>query len=157
VKSLVNRLLVIYYSVGGNTKRMAEEIRKGAEKEGVFVEIKRVEDCSLNDLDMADGIVIGSPTYFSNIAWQLKKLIDESIELYRKDHKLKDKVGGCFTSSGTQGDGENCIRMMELAFGLHHRLKMIPGIISMSGEADEVISETCQLYGKDIAKKIRVL
>ncbi len=40
------------------------------------MEVKRVEECRLNDLAEADGIVIGSPTYFSNVAWQVKKLID---------------------------------------------------------------------------------
>ena len=90
----------------GSTKRMAEEIGKGAERTGVNVELKRVEECRLNDLVEADGIVIGSPTYFSNVAWQVKKLIDESITLYRRG-QLRDKVGGCFTSAGTRRDGKN--------------------------------------------------
>ena len=81
---------------------MAEEIGKGAERLGAKVETKKVKECRLSDLFEADGIVIGSPTYFSNVAWQVKKLIDESMDLYRKDHSLKDKVGGCFTSSGTR-------------------------------------------------------
>jgi len=66
----------------GKTERMAEEIGQGARNFGVSVEIKRVEKCSLNNLAEADGIIIGSPTYFSNVAWQVKKLIDESIGLY---------------------------------------------------------------------------
>lgn len=147
------RLLIMYYTAAGNTKRMAEEIGKGAERIGVNVELKRVEECRLSDLAEADGIVIGSPTYFSNIAWQVKKLIDESITLYRKG-QLKDKVGGCFTSAGTRRDGKDCIRMLELAFGLHHRLKMIPGIIRASGDSEEDASRMCQQYGADVARRI---
>jgi NAD(P)H dehydrogenase (quinone) len=147
------RLLIIYYTAAGNTKRMAEEIGKGAERQGVNVELKRVEECRLNDLAEADGIVIGSPTYFSNVAWQVKKLIDESITLYRKG-QLRDKVGGCFTSAGTRRDGKDCIRMLELAFGLHHKLKMISGIIRASGDNEEEASRMCQQYGADIAKRI---
>ena len=113
------RLLIIYYSGTGNTRRMAEEISKGAEQLGIDVEVKRAEDCRLDDLVKADGIIIGSPTYFSNVAWQVKRLIDESIVLYR-GRQLRGKVGGCFTSSGTRRDGKDCIRMLELAFGLHH-------------------------------------
>ena len=97
------RLLIVYYSGTGNTRRMAEEISKGAKQLGIDVDVKRVEDCSVEDLVEADGIVIGSPTYFSNVAWQVKKLIDESISLYR-GRQLKGKVGGCFTSSGTRRD-----------------------------------------------------
>ena len=147
------RLLIIYYTVAGNTKRMAEEIGKGAELIGVSVELKRVEECRLNDLVEADGIVIGSPTYFSNVAWQVKELIDESITLYRRG-QLKDKVGGCFTSAGTRRDGRDCIRMLELAFGLHHRLKMIPGIIRASGDSEEEASRMCRQYGADVARRI---
>lgn len=143
----------MYYTAAGNTKRMAEEIGKGAERIGVNVELKRVKECRLSDLAEADGIVIGSPTYFSNVAWQVKKLIDKSITLYRKE-QLKDKVGGCFTSAGTRRDGKDCIRMLELAFGLHHRLKMIPGIIRASGDSEEEASRMCQQYGADVARRI---
>jgi len=151
---MAKRLLIIYYSEKGGTKRMAEEIEKGAEKLGVKADVKRVEECTLDDLAEADGIAIGSPTYFSNVAWQVKKLIDESIALYRKDHQLRDKVGGCFTSSGTRKDGMDCVRMLELAFGLHHRMKMVNGIVKASGDREEEVVKTCQEYGTEIAKKI---
>ena len=148
------RLLIIYYSGTGNTKRMAEEIGEGAKRLEVEVDVKRVEDCSLSDLVEADGIIVGSPTYFSNVAWQVKKLIDESISLYRENRKLMGKVGGCFTSSGTRRDGEDCIKMLELAFGFHHKVKMQPGIIRVSGDRDEDVSKMCRQYGMEIAKKI---
>jgi len=154
VKRLAKRLLIAYYTGTGNTKRMADAIGKGAERLGVTVEVKRVEECSLSDLAEADGIVIGSPTYFSNVAWQVKKLIDESIALYRGGHQLRDKVGGCFTSSGTRRDGKDCIRMLELALGLHHRLKMVPGIIRVSGDREEEVAQRCQKYGTEIARQI---
>lgn len=147
------RLLVTYYSGTGNTKRMAEEIGKGAARLGVKVDVKNVEECGLDDLAEADGIVIGAPTYFSNMAWQVKKLIDESITLYRRERQLRDKVGGCFTSSGTRRDGKDCIKMLELAFGLHHRMKMIPRIIRASGDRDEEVSKMCQQYGMLIARQ----
>lgn len=133
---------------------MAEKIGEGAERLGVEVEVKRMEECSLDDLAEADGVVIGSPTYFSNVAWQVKKLIDESIALYRKGRQLRDKVGGCFTSSGTRRDGKDCIRMLELAFGLHHKMKMTPGIIRTSGDGEDKLSKMCQQYGMKVARQI---
>ena len=146
-------LLIIYYSETDNTKKMAEEICKGAKRPGVNVELKRVEECRLNDLVEADGIVIGSPTFFSNVAWQVKKLIDESIILYRKE-QLKGRVGGCFTSAGTHRDGKSCLRMLELAFGLHHEMKVIPGILKAEGDNEEETSAMCQKYGAELAKQI---
>jgi len=148
------RLLVVYYTGTGNTKKMAEEISKGAEQLGVNVQIKSVEECELSDLAEADGIVMGSPTYFSNVAWQVKKLIDESITLYRKGHELRGKVGGCFTSAGTRRDGKECVRMLELTLGFHHKLKMVGGIIRESGDKEKEVSKICQEYGMKIAKQI---
>jgi NAD(P)H dehydrogenase (quinone) len=133
---------------------MAEEIGEGAEQLGVEVEVKGIEECRLDDLVEADGIVIGSPTYFSNVAWPVKRLIDESIALYRKGRQLKDKVGGCFTSSGTRSDGEDCIRMLELAFGLHHQMEMTPGVIRASGDGEDKVSQMCRQYGMKVARQI---
>jgi NAD(P)H dehydrogenase (quinone) len=148
------RLLIVYFSEGGSTERMAEEIREGAERSGVQTEVMNVEKCKLSDLIEADGIVVGSPTYFSNVAWQIKKFIDESIELYRKEYALRDKVGGCFTSAGTRRDGKDCIRMLELTFAFHHKMKIVPGIISTSGDEEAQVSRVCQRYGEAIAKQI---
>ena len=148
------QLLVIYYTGTGSTKRMAEEIAHGAEGLGVAVKVKEIDYCKLNDLAEVDGVVVGSPTYFSNVAWQVKKLIDESIALYRRGRRLRDKIGGCFTSSGTRRDGEDCIRMLELTLGLHHKLKMVPGIIRASGDSREDVSKMCREYGMRIAKEI---
>ncbi len=150
----IKRLLVAYYSGRGSTQAMAEEISKGAQQVGVKVELKSIEDCRVDDLVKVDGIVIGSPTYFSNVAWQIKRLIDESITLYSKGHLLEGKFGGCFTSAGTKRDGKDCIRMLELAFGFHHRMKMTPGIVRASGDAKEKTSQMCQQYGREIAKLI---
>lgn len=148
------QLLIIYYSGTGNTRRMAEEIAHGAKGLDVAVKVKEIEYCNLNDLAKVDGIVVGSPTYFSNVAWQIKKFIDESIVLYRRGRRLRDKIGGCFTSSGTRRDGEDCIRMLELAFGLHHKLKMLPGIIRASGDRMEDVSKMCREYGMKISEEI---
>jgi multimeric flavodoxin WrbA len=115
--------------------------------------VKKVEECALSDLAEVNGIAVGSPTYFSNVAWQIKKLIDESIAFYG-NQQLRDKIGGCFTSAGTRRDGKECIRMLELTFGFHHKLKMVPGIIRASGDGEQQVSETCHKYGMEIARQI---
>ena len=66
-------LLIIYYSNTGKTEKMASQIAKGAENAGVNAILKKVEDCTHNDLAEADGIAVGSPTYYSNIAWPIKR------------------------------------------------------------------------------------
>ena len=145
-------MLIAYYTRTDSTKRMAEEIGEGAERLGVKARMKRVEECTLNDLVEADGIVIGSPTYFGNVAWQVKKLIDESHPLYKR-HQLELKVGGCFTSSGLLRDAKDCIRMLEVALAMH-KMKVISGIIRTPSDREEDVSQMCQQYGMEIAKEI---
>jgi len=148
------QLLITFYSGAGNTKRMAEEIAQGAERVGITVKVKKVEDCWISELAEADGIVVGSPTYFSNVAWQVKKLIDESITLYRADRQLRAKVGGCFPSAGTRRDGEEGLRLLERAFGFHHQLRMVSGILQASGDSIAAVSKMCRDYGVRIIKEI---
>ena len=63
------KLLITYYSGSGKTEKMAEEICRGASGLGISVELKRGGKCGLDNLTEAHGIIIGSPTYFNNVAW----------------------------------------------------------------------------------------
>jgi NAD(P)H dehydrogenase (quinone) len=152
VNDMTKQLLIIYYTGTGKTQWMAQTIADGAREQGISVTVLPVEDCTIEDLRHPDGIVIGSPTYFSNMAWQVKKLVDESITLYRRDHLLQGKVAGCFTSSGTRPDGEDCIKTIEVAFGHHHKMKMLEGIVRVSNDPNTKIERLCKNYGRRIAK-----
>ena len=154
VNDMTKQLLIIYYTGTGKTQWMAQTIADGAREQGISVKVLPVEDCTMEDLEMADGIVVGSPTYFSNMAWQVKKLVDESISLYRRDHLLQGKVAGCFTSSGTRTDGDDCIKTLEVAFGHHHRMKMLEGIVRVSNDPNPKIERLCKNYGRRIAKTL---
>ena len=117
---------------------MASQIARGAEAMGSNAILKKVEDCTLEDLAKADGLAVGSPTYYSNISWPMKKLLDETIlAFYTKGHSLRNKVCGCFTSTGAYKDGKECLRMLELAFGNALKMKIIPGIILESKDVDD--------------------
>jgi len=147
-------LLIAYYTGSGNTERMARAIAEGAEAGGVQVSAKRVEECELADVVQADGLALGSPTYFSNVAWQVKKLIDESIELY-SGKELKGKVAGVFTSSGTQRDAHDCLKMLEIALGFHHQMSLVePGLICLSGQPEDETRAECQEYGRRLAAEL---
>ena len=109
-------VLILYYSGNGNTQRMAKGIAKGISSSSTNVRVENVEKFDPALLPDYDAIVVGSPTYFSNMAWQVKKMIDESIVHYRGG-KLKGKVAGVFTSAGTRHDGKDCLETLEVALG----------------------------------------
>jgi NAD(P)H dehydrogenase (quinone) len=100
-----------------------------------------------------DSIVLGSPTYFSNMAWQVKKVVDESIVHYGGG-RLKGKVAGIFTSAGTMKDGRDCLKMLEVALGYHHGMKVTEGFLRVDGESDKEVKKRCQEYGKKLVREI---
>lgn len=98
------KVLILYYSGSGNTKKIAKAIAKAMKSSAISVTVEDTGKFDISSLPNYDSIVLGSPTYFSNVAWQVKKVIDESIVHYGGD-KLKGKVAGIFTSAGTSRDG----------------------------------------------------
>jgi NAD(P)H dehydrogenase (quinone) len=96
------KILVIYYSQGGNTKKMAESVLEGIRKEGIEAVIKNVEDVKVDELLDYAGIVIGSPTYYGTMAYQIKKLLDDSVKFHGS---LDGKIGAAFSSSANIGGG----------------------------------------------------
>ena len=97
------KILVVYDSKTGNTEAMALAVAKGAEMAGdIEVTVKKAEETKNSDLLAADGIIMGSPTYFGQMSAKLKALIDESVKVHKK---LTGKVGGAFTSSGGTASG----------------------------------------------------
>ncbi|MCM8799637.1 MAG: flavodoxin domain-containing protein [Candidatus Omnitrophica bacterium] len=96
------KAVVIYYSRTGTTKAMAELISKGIREEGLEVDLKKVEDIKPQELLDYDAIVIGSPTYYGTMAYQIKKLLDDSVKFHGS---LDGKVGAAFSSSANIGGG----------------------------------------------------
>jgi len=153
--TLPKTLLIIYYSNSGKTEKMAFEIAKGAEKTGVNVTLKKTEECTSADLIKADGLAVGTPTYYSNISWPMKKLLDEKIlAFYAEGHSLRNKVCGCFTSTGAYNDGVECLRMLELAFGSALKMRMVSGIILESKDVDEANFAVCYNFGQKLAQEL---
>jgi len=146
------KVLILYYSGSGNTKRMAKAIAEAMKSSAIDVTLEDAGKFDISLLPKYDGIVLGSPTYFSNVAWQVKKVIDESIVHY-SGNKLKGKVAGIFTSAGTSRDGKDCLKMLEVALGFHHGMKVVQGIIRVDGEGDKEVEKRCQEYGERLVKE----
>ena len=97
------RIIIIYDSVTGNTEKMARFIAEGVKRiSGVEVETKTADEVDFKDLQMYDGIIVGSPTYYGLMSGKVKTLFDESEKIHGK---LEGKVGAAFTSSGGIASG----------------------------------------------------
>jgi NAD(P)H dehydrogenase (quinone) len=99
----MGKVLIVYDSETGNTEKMALAVAEGVkEVKGVDVTVKKVEQASLDDLCRAEGIIMGSPTYYGQMSGKLKMFIDSSEKIHGK---LEGKVGAAFTSSGGTATG----------------------------------------------------
>jgi NAD(P)H dehydrogenase (quinone) len=97
------RIVVLYDSLSGNTEKMAFAVAEGIKQfDNVDAVVKKVEKASLDDLCSADGIIMGSPTYYGQMSGKLKAFIDSSVKIHGK---LEGKVGAAFTSAGGTATG----------------------------------------------------
>ena len=106
------RILVTYLSITGNTRAMAAAVVEGVQSvPNVECIVKPVAEISTADWVDADGIIVGSPTYFGQMAAEVKVIFDATAEVYGQ---LEGKVGAAFTTSGGAGCGHELTNMSML-------------------------------------------
>ena len=99
------KIAIIIYSESGRTQQAAELIGKGIEQvEGCEYRIMNVDPQAGKPVDndyihQADAVIFGTPTYYANICWQLKKFIDET------DASFAGKLGAVFATANALGGG----------------------------------------------------
>jgi flavorubredoxin len=103
-------LLVFYVSAYGNTQRMAESVRDGAETvSGVRVSLYDIEgagaDSFIDLIEEADGIALGSPTINGDAVKPIWDLLSSMTSI-----GVANKVGAAFGSYGWSGEA---VRMIE--------------------------------------------
>lgn len=106
----MTKVLIVYATDYGNTKKMAEAIAQGAMSvPDAQVEVKLAEDTTADDLLSSDAIIVGSPVHMGSPDWRVKKFIDTVCSgLWIKD-LLVGKVGAVFTTGGGFGNaGGGC-------------------------------------------------
>ncbi len=98
------KILVLYYSKTGNTKKLAYEIAAGVKQiEHIICDIKSTSEVTKDDFVTADGIIAGSPVYYGSMAAELKSVFDRFVSVRKK---MQGKVGAAFTTSGDQSGGK---------------------------------------------------
>lgn len=150
--SNVTRGLVVYDTKTGNTEKMALAIAEGMKQNGVETKVKRADKATLNDLQEADAIVLGAPTYFANMTTKMKDFIDKSIKLY--PDKLADKAGAAFTACGGVGGDITVLALLQ-AMLLHRMVVVGPesggfGVVQI-GDVDDKCIQDCQAFGNRVA------
>lgn len=125
------QILILYFSKGGNTKKLAERIAQGVEEVGgVRALLKHTEEVTKDDFLDSDGVIAGSPVYFGVMAAELKKIFDEFIGVQKK---MEGKVGATFATSGDPTGGKETTMMSIIQAMLVYGMIIVGDPMSATG------------------------
>jgi NAD(P)H dehydrogenase (quinone) len=137
-------ILILYYSRHGSTAALASQAARGVESvDGCRAVVRTVPPVSpvtestepavppegppyatMDDLAGADGLLVGSPTRFGNMAAPLKHFFDGTSRLWMSGD-LAGKPVGAFTSTGTMHGGQESTLLSMMLPLLHHGMLIV--------------------------------
>jgi flavorubredoxin len=140
------RILVFFVSSYGNTERMANAIGRGIREAGVdadVLDLTKVDVRSLlDDIEAADGMVVGTCTINGDALEQAWSLLSSLTTI-----KLKDKLGASFGAFGWSGEGP--LMIAERMKGLKFRVPEEPMRVQLVPTDADL--KSCEEYGKRLA------
>ena len=151
----MTEVLVVYYSRNGSTAELARQICRGIESvSGVTAKLRTVPSVSADsdgpakavpdsgapyatydDLRRADGLVLGSPTRFGNMAAPLKHFLDGTSSLWVSG-ELCGKPAAVFTSTQSLHGGQEATLLSMMIPLLHHGMYLV-GLPYTEGSLNE--------------------
>lgn len=140
----MSEILVLYYSQGGSVREMAKLIARGIDSiYGAKARLRTVPKVSSNceatepdipeegdpyveltDLETCDGLALGSPTRFGNMAAPMKYFLDSTSSLWLNG-ALVNKPACVFTSSGSMHGGNETTLLSMMLPLLHHGMLIL--------------------------------
>lgn len=152
----MKNILIIFYSKNGSTKKMAEKICMGVKMvnnvEPVLRTLPNIEDtnnknisddnnilfATNEDLINCDGLIIGSPTHFGNMAAPVKHFLDGTTNEWF-NNSLSGKPAGVFTSTSSMHGGQETTLITMMIPLLHHGM-LISGLPYSEKELHDTVT-----------------
>ena len=137
-------ILVLYYSRSGGTANLARHLARGVQSHGDFeARVRTVPPvsaateqtvpaipesgavyCSKDDLAGCNGLALGTPTRFGNMAAPLKYFLDGTVDLWL-GHRLAGKPAATFCSTGSMHGGQESTLLSMMLPLLHHGMLLL--------------------------------
>ena len=149
----MSRILVLYYSRNGSVAALAREISRAIEGVNGESRVRTVPPVSAlasdvqdevpesgppwverADLEWCDGLAMGSPTRFGNMAAPLKHFLDQTGAEWASG-TLVDKPAAVFTSTSTLHGGQESTLLSMMIPLLHHGMTILGAPLYRSGSA----------------------
>ncbi|MBX7220508.1 MAG: flavodoxin family protein [Blastocatellia bacterium] len=139
------KVYVVYHSGFGHTKLQAEAVHAGAAGvDGVEAFLLTTEEATsrLDELDGADAIIFGCPTYMGNLSADMKKFLEAAARKWFTQ-SWKDKIAGAFTNSSSfSGDKLNTLVGLFINSMQHSMIYVGTGMLPAASDPDSMNSET---------------
>ncbi len=156
------QVLVLYFSKGGNTAKLADNIAQGVTAGGAEAVVKTTAEVSKDDFLNSAGVIAGSPVYFGVMAAELKKIFDDFVSTRRK---MENKVGAAFATSGDPSGGKETTMMSIIQALLIYGMVIVGDPLSATGHygvacvgaPDEKIGESAAKLGRRVAELAKKL
>ncbi|OKY77929.1 MAG: Multimeric flavodoxin WrbA [Candidatus Methanohalarchaeum thermophilum] len=153
----MTKILVGYHSKTGNTEKMAKQVANGVRETEADCTLKKVKNIDIGDLKEADGLIIGSPTYYGGPSKEVVELFEKSNSIRGELDKM---VGAAFASSHHRAGGNETTLLSILKKMLIHGMLVLGdpietgghyGAVSV-GEPDEQTKKECNKLAKRVVK-----
>ncbi|MBW3694387.1 NAD(P)H:quinone oxidoreductase [Vibrio sp. T187] len=131
------KILVLYYSRHGSTRALARQIARGVEAtphcEAILRTVEEITPNTeepeeaivrLEELKQCDGLALGSPVWFGNMAGPMKHFWDSTTALWLNGD-LIDKPACVFTSSSSLHGGQETTQQSMMTPLLHHGMLIL--------------------------------
>jgi len=160
----MNKVLVLFDSATGNTRKMAELVGEGARRiSETEVRLRSIDEANAGDVRWCDGIAVGSPTNMGVLSWKMKRFWDETMG--EDWMKIDGKIGCAFSSAGGWGGGMEiaCQSILTvlvnfgfLVFGVTDYVGKLTtlhyGSVTAREPRSEDAKEACRLLGQRLAE-----
>ena len=132
----MSKVIVVFHSGYGHTKRVAEFVAEGAGAELLAIDAEgNLPEGGWEKLAAADAIIFGTPTYMGGASWQFKKFADASSKPWY-GRAWQDKVFGGFTNSASlNGDKQVTLIGLQTLASQHGGIWVSLGLLPSNSKA----------------------
>jgi NAD(P)H dehydrogenase (quinone) len=107
------KLVIVYASATGRTRRLAEAAAEGAEGAGAEVLLRTAAEASGDHLLAADAILLGSGVHMGGVESSMSAFFERTAPLWLQG-SLAGRVGAAFTSAGEGVGGGGELTLLRL-------------------------------------------
>jgi NAD(P)H dehydrogenase (quinone) len=137
----MTKIAIVFHSTYGHTKIQAEAVHRGAQSvSSTSAKLYTVEEAGarLDELDAADAIIFGCPTYMGNMSAGMKAFLETAAKKWFT-LAWKDKVAGAFTNSSSfSGDKLNTLLGLVINAMQHGMIFVGLGMMPSANRPDEM-------------------